>query len=283
LAETTDSEEISQSWELAQRIDQHFYYKGLVDSGIVLILVIMIVSLVGGDFLSTYLHLPTYTPFIIFGLVGFLFLFLYRDWNKKLREYCVDSNEWAEYYTDLIEIYLNGSLQTKVPTEKKKNRKEALKYTRKFLEIITSYWTVGNFKLAKEYVGDVITTLKTNLKDIVIPIIKEGNEDMIKKVRLALIHFNQKSNELTVEGLREVNDEIKNIAFQKTNKPQSKIDSLIQINRQRPDLVNVLGITVGCIIFGVFLFYAGFGKDTSLIASITVFGILLAYLRIKKS
>ena len=261
--------------ELMNRVYKNLYYRGLVDNGFLYLLIIMVASLIGGIFLDLTLGLPTYTPYIIFGVATIAFGLYYSNCIKKLKEYAVDSDEWARYYTQKIVFYLDSSIQTRVPTEKKKNKNEALKQTKKLIAAIDSYWKIGNFKLSRDYFGNAIISLSSNLRNVIMPIIKGDNKDLIEKANLALIHFSKKCRStFTIEDIKGVNKEIESIPFDRV-KETLKSKTMLSLSNQRIHFIWISMLGVICFFVGVFLSYFGFSKDAVLVATITLFGILV--------
>ncbi len=196
----------------------------------------------------------------------------------------MDSNEWAKYYSHQIILSIDSVLETKVPTQKRKNKREALGYTKKLVNALEQYWTIGGFKPIRDLVGNSIDSLKSNINGRVLAALRENNENdqLLETIRLPLLHLNQFCDNLSIDHLKIVNDEFKDIPLKITKGPPSILKSLTQINKQRTTLLTISILGFVCILVGTRLVYVNFSKEASLAASVALFGILVtAYLRLK--
>jgi len=217
----------------------------------------------------------------IFSLTpGFLLSILVHGLLKKKRdEYYVESDEWTVYFILLISQNLNSYLSTLSSGMKKRYRKDALKFAKDFLSCIEERWTIGNIRPVKQYVGDSISNLKKNLRYRIIPGIKDGDEEILKKVANVMFSF---ENYLTVFSIESINNINKQISEELPNREPLKMGYLMRFsmflkshNYIRHSFATSIIVTV-CILFAyTLLTYSNVAKEYILASSVALFGILL--------
>jgi hypothetical protein len=262
------------SIELSDRIRNNVKYKNRLDDIFSTFVIAMFCSLFfGGLLVLSGLPIETLYVLVIIAMIGIVWFSI--DSRKKLNEYFVESDEWVKYYTHEICFALNRCLESKAKTEQKKHRNEALKNVRAFLLYITRDWRIGAFKPAKLYVGDVITNFKLNLKKIQM-VLKSDDKQLICKIEQTLAHLNELTKTFSIEDIKQINEEIAAIPFKKNDgiNINATILTPLKLNALRIVTIAILGIvSVGV---GITLNYFSIDKNTSVVASITLFGILVA-------
>lgn len=196
--------------EFEKQVKKYLRYEKMVALNNVFIFMWLAIPLVLAYF-TAYLIRIELTTIWQLPLIGCGFIISYASvklLQRKLRKYHVEDDEWARFYTSSIYTNLKNYLETKSSGMKKEYRKKALKNTKDFLSCIEEKWKVGNFKPVKLYVGSSLADLKKNLCYRVIPAIKDGDDELFKKVSQIMSTFLFFSKTLSIENINKLNNQM---------------------------------------------------------------------------
>lgn len=217
--------------------------------------------------------------FLVLG--GLLALVFQQAIIRKRREYPVESDEWARYYTNMVYENLENSFKTSSGW-KRSHRKKALSNAKAFLECIDERFTVGQFKPVRQFVGNSVIELKKNLRYRVIPAIKKGDEEILKQVSQIMYNFLYSPQGLSIEVLKEVNGQMterlpNDEPFQKGR--ISRISTYVQTHKVVKHFIFILGFGVICVSLGYLgVTYLGIVKEYAWTGAIALFvGLLIVY------
>jgi len=255
--------------ELEKRVKKFLKYEKIVDSGQFLFLAILLGFLFFYDFINKQVfnrEIQTWENLIIMGCSAAISLTIIYFASRKAYKYALEDNEWAMYYTHHILANLNRYFRAKAIGPKEEYRKEALENTKKFLSCIEKRWKVGSFKLVK-FVRDIILDLQSNLKDRVIPALKEGDEQELEKVKSIIEVFNNFSDNLTLENLRAVNEQISQQIPERRPpkvKLRQRISSFLEAHKIVKHTIALGGLALICIVIGcVVVIYGGISIEAA--------------------
>jgi len=261
------------SIELLDRINKNKEYSGKVEDYFVYLLG----SFAGVLLLCIALSEIGYAQYLLLILLGvdaILFYWLGKYWIKKLKEYAVESDEWVKYYSFNIFTDLKRALVCKSITERKKNRRKAIRQIVDFNRYISKQWKVGDFKPAKNFVGNVIPSLRFNLKKLIV-ILKTDNTELHEKVIGTIYNLNKITESFSIEDLRQINNEMNSIYFKQSEKVVfSMIVNPLRSNALR--LITIAILATICIAIGFGFNYWGLDKNSSVLASVGIFASLVA-------
>ena len=125
--------------------------------------------------------------------------------GTRMNKYRVEDNEWATFYTYLILDNLERRSKTDNLGMKEDYRKEAVKKAEEFLSCIKKRWKIGRFKLARDYFGNSLSELKKNIQYRVIPSLKDGDDELLGKIKQHMRNFHVYSKNLDVESINILN------------------------------------------------------------------------------
>jgi len=267
--------------ELSEKIHRFQIYDYLLGLFVLILIGLILFTYYLGTLVGSFISVDMSRVGGIFSLTpGFLLSILVHGLLKKKRdEYYVESDEWTVYFILLISQNLNSYLSTPSSGMKKRYRKDALKFAKDFLSCIEERWTIGNIRPVKQYVGDSISNLKKNLRYRIIPGIKDGDEEILKKVANVMFSF---ENYLTVFSIESINNINKQISEELPNREPLKIGYLMRFsmflkshNYIRHSFATSIIVTV-CVLFAyTLLTYSNVAKEYILASSVALFGILL--------
>lgn len=141
------------------------------------------------------------------GFLGLLVWYILIEFSsKKQTMYKIDDDEWKAFYTKSILENLEKYSKTTNKGFRKDYRNNALKIAKEFLSCIENRWKVGPFKPVREY-RDTISDLKKNLRFRVIPYIKDGDDELLKKIERIMYNFAYYGL-LTLEGIDKLNTQM---------------------------------------------------------------------------
>jgi len=217
-------------------------------------------------------------------LLGFGELWLFR---KRLKVYYVDDDEWAVYYARPLCISLTKCLKEKSKGMKEDYRKETLKYAENLLSCLQQRWNVGTFKPIIEYEKGAVFAFKQYLRYRIIPAIKDGNDEVLHKVERIMYDFLIFTQSLTIENIRNLNEEISRPDGLPDRRPTktgyaSRFLGFFRARRQH--LVALVSIGAVCVIILYGLIVWGLSKESAVNATLILLGILIsAYVAIRWS
>jgi len=200
--------------------------------------------------------------------------------GKKRRKYRVEDDEWAILYTNLIADNLKKRSNTRSLDLKKDYRKKAVKNAKDFHSCIKKRWKIGRFKLAKDYFGDSISELKKNIQYRVIPSLKDGDDESLKKINKIMRNFLVKSRSLDLKGINSINeemssrlDEIKTIRF------RDRLSTFFSTHTVAKHGLFISTLSIGsCVFYAIAVTYLGISKNYSFGGSVAIFlGLLTIY------
>jgi hypothetical protein len=165
---------------------------------------------------------------------------------------------------------------------KKSYRKKALSNAKAFLLCIDERFTVGQFKPVRQFVGNSVIELKKNLRYRVIPAIKKGDEEILKKVSQIMYNFLYSPQRLSIERLKEINGQM---AERLPNEEPfhkgriSRISTYVQTHKVVKHTIFILGFVVICVSLGYLgATYLGIVKEYVWTGAIALFvGLLIVY------
>jgi len=128
--------------------------------------------------------------------------------GRKARKYRLDDDEWALFYTSSIVKNLLGYINTKNIDRKKDYQKSALKNAEDFLACIEKRWKIGSFKLAKEHFEKPLSELKDNIRNRLIPALKDGDNETLITVGKILSPFQRECTSLDLEKIKNLNQQL---------------------------------------------------------------------------
>ena len=196
--------------ELEAKIGKFLLYDRILDFYIFLLLLSLVLTTLLGVLIAKLVNAEMPSSWTgILSIVGFIiplppFFVLLR----KRAEYIVESDEWIRYYTNLVYTNLENCLKTNSSGFKKNYRKKALKGAKGFLSCVEERFNVGQFKPAKNYVGNSVTDLKKHLRYRVIPAIEHGDEGMLGNVSQIMYNFLNIPHDFSIERLNEINGQM---------------------------------------------------------------------------
>lgn len=218
-----------------------------------------------------------------------LFLLIVRGLRKKTRKYNLTVDDWSIFFAcSILKNLEQYSVASKNQNHllEKEYRNMAVQDAEDFLSTIEKYWTIGNFKLAKKVLNDVIPKFKKNLQTRLIPNLERLDKGIFDKVEHIVYNIAVVMLNVDLTSLNHLNDS----SFLQLNElPSSEVKLLsrwsnyLQSHKiQRHVLViTVIGV-VGFSSYGIGR-YLGASIDLSYGAAIGLFGILLAaYITIKR-
>lgn len=211
--------------------------------------------------------------------VGFLIWYvLLKSLNRKLREYSVDSDEWARFYTRSIHTNLEKYSKTRSLGMKKGYRKKALKAAKDFLSCIEGRWTIGDFKALEAYVGNSLFDLKKNLRYRVIPAIKDGDDELLRKVSQIMFSFQFFSKKLSIEKINKLNQQMSEKEGRRLPNQEplkvghfTRFTRTLQTHKSLKHCVTVSGFAVISIVLGYIGINYGLAKEYAWMGAITLF------------
>lgn len=265
--------------EISEKISKFMLYDKLMNSYALIGIMLVFLPFFLGVSILSLLNIDSWLVFVLLPLGGYLAIKVNDLINKKRNEYNVDTNEWTTYFTVLISTNLSNYLSTTSSGMRKKYRKEALKYAKNFLSCIDERWTIGNIKPIREYVGDSISRFEKNLRYRIIPAIKDGDEEMLKKLDSVMISLKILSHDFSIESIKNTNEQI---CKELPNREPLKIGYQMRFsmflkshNYIRHSFTTSIIVTV-CILFAyTLLTYSNITKEYILASSVALFGILL--------
>lgn len=274
--------------ELEKRVKKYLKYDLILDNLILIFLGLLMGPLFLGIVVTGSLGIELAESWqAVIMVSGFsLSLVLYKWTRKKTEQYEVKSGEWARFYTRSIYINLENYLHTESSGMKKEYRKRALKDAKSFLLCIEKKWKVGSFEPVRRYVGDSISNLKKNIRWRVIPAIKDGDDELVNKVRSIMYNFLSFSKALSINNINELNDQMSKTEGTILPKREplrkgylARVSMFLETRRILKHSFAILGFFVICVVLGhVGITYFGIAKEYAWTGSIALFvGLFATY------
>lgn len=207
--------------------------------------------------------------------------------DKKANIYRLNPDEQALFHTCSILENLENYFDSKNSELRKEYKKNILDSSEELLLTIENNWTLGNFKLAREHFGGSISKLKENIRNRVIPHIKEEDESVLKGIETVMYNFAQLLRNPSVGDLNHIN---KSIAKRMGSRPSVKIGLLTRCSKffkaHRVLRHTLVTISLGILCYFVYFFGINYNlasKDVAFATAIGLFGILfVGYLQYTK-
>lgn len=144
----------------------------------------------------------------------------------------------------------------------------------------TKRWKVGTFKPIREYEGGAVSQLQENLRYRVIPAIKDGNKDILKKAEGFVYSLMAYAETLRLEDIKRLNENMSAPDGLPLVKPV-KVGYLPRLSaflRSHTMVQHVAAgglIATACVITGYALVYWGLPKEAAITDALIIFGILV--------
>jgi len=220
--------------------------------------------------------------FIAIGMaivIGFAYLT-----GKRMNKYRLEDNEWATFYTHSIINNLQKYSKTTNIELKKDHRKKAVENAKDFLSCIKKRWKIGSFKLAQNYFGKSLSELKKNIEYRVIPFLKDGDDNLLRKIEQVMRNFLAESRSLNLEGINSLNKQMSSgLPTAESMKVgfRDRLLSFFGAHRILKHGVFALTVFVGCCVFYYTLVnYLQIVKEYALTVSVASFlGLVTIYFR----
>ena len=225
--------------------------------------------------------LSLWEPWALFSVVTALWILGVYKSIKGSRKYNVRQDEWALFYCKSTLRWLNKKAQSE--ELRKEYRRNAVKSMEELISVIEKKWKIGSFYLAKNFFKP-IPELKENLRHKILPILKDGSDEMLAVAKQIIRDFLAYSMNLSIEGIIKTNEEIS----MKIKEVQTlgghpsfseRVTELINTHRLMTGIFFVTTVTVGCIFFFyAMVTYVGIVKEYAFGGSIAIFiGLLTIY------
>lgn len=269
--------------ELETKIRKFLLYERILDAFVLVYFLLMVFTLLLASLIAGLIGIEMNNLlggfFLILG--GLLALVVQQALLRKRGEYPVESDEWVRYYTGMIYENLENSFKTSSGW-KKSYRNKALSNAKAFLLCIDERFTVGQFKPVRQFVGNSVIELKKNLRYRVIPAIKKGDEEILKKVSQIMYNFLYSPQGLSIERLKEINGQMAERLLNEEpfHKGRiSRISTYVQTHKVVKHTIFILGFVVICISLGYLgATYLGIVKEYVWTGAIALFvGLLIVY------
>jgi hypothetical protein len=194
--------------EVQSRVRKFLLYDRIMGNYMLLLIGCVLFGMLLGYFITRLMNIEFssnvgFSSVLFGGLLSVLLMLLL---GKKRRDYYVDSDEWARFYTYSIFTNLSRYLSSPSSGTKKTFKKKALKDAKGFLSCIEERWTIGIFKPVRQLVGNSISDLEKNIKYRVIPAIKDGDEKTRKQVHQIMYNFHYSG--FSIETINEINKQM---------------------------------------------------------------------------
>jgi len=266
--------------ELNKRIREYLKYDTILQNYMFVLMVFLLLPVSIGMIIAisigTTLTSDSSVTLFILGLI--LAYIGGNRFTKKREEYHVESDEWARFYTYLIHTQLETYLSTKSSGIRKECRKKALKNSKDFLSCIGQRWTIGSLKSVKLYVGNSISNLIENIRYRLIPAIKDGDDELLRKVKDIMYDFFVFSKNLEIKRIEFLNKKMQeSLPNRKPLKMGyfSRLSTFLKKHTVLRHSVFVSIIVVVSFVLGYLGWNSGLTKEGSWIVGITIFGILM--------
>jgi len=128
--------------------------------------------------------------------------------TKKAAKYKLEDDEWATFYAYAITDNLEKYSTTTNIGMRQDYRKKTVETAKDFLSCIRKRWTIGKFKLAQEHYGKPLSELKKNIEYRLIPTLKDGDDELLGKVRDITEYYLVASRKLTLEAINSLNEQM---------------------------------------------------------------------------
>lgn len=151
----------------------------------------LIIYILGTFFGIGFVERQMWGVFIIFAVV---IVSLVIVTTKKKKKYELRDDEWTKFYTYSILYNLEKYSRASPIGMKEDYRKKAVKKAKEFLSCINKRWKIGSFMMAKDYFGNSISELKNNIRYRLIPNLKDGDDELLGKIKQHMGNFLMYSN-----------------------------------------------------------------------------------------
>jgi hypothetical protein len=271
--------------ELTKRVKEHLRYKSMADFNRVAFPVWLLLPLLVGAFVKV---LDSTEAAVLLFIGVFLSIVAVKLPEARLKDFPVEDDEWARIYSYQIVTKLELYFKTKSSGLKNKTRLEALRNATSFLYCIREKWKVGNFKLVKQS-EEAVSNFKKNLAYRVIPAIRNGDDEQLRRVNHIMYNLWGYSRVLKIEDIEALNEQMsKKEDTMLSNKEPVKVNyqKMLASLKSIKFLEYVPAATilaVICVILGyVGVVYFDIDRNYAWGGSIALFGILLgAYFKVK--
>lgn len=145
----------------------------------------------------------------------FFFMWMFADSMPRIAKLKGPSpDKLTMYYTyaslNDLECYFNEDIADS-PEEKDKFKNKVLENTTELLSVVEEDWYIGDFKLGKKVLGEVISEFQQRLSKRLIPNIVTASPDFLKQVENVLYNFAVFLDNPTPEALQHINTMMENI------------------------------------------------------------------------
>jgi hypothetical protein len=192
--------------ELKKKVRRYFKYKRMDDLLYFLFFLVFTASVVYLVILNEQASLESLAyPALVIILVLFLLSISWRLVSRKKDEMSLEDDEWLRFYSLSVWDSLKKYSEEKTNTILKRvYRKKALKYAGYLLSSIER-WDIGKFKPVQSLLGNTVSDFKDNIKNRVIPAIRDGDDHLLSIVELVMRIINNLSKKLTIDNIERMN------------------------------------------------------------------------------
>lgn len=207
-------------------------------------------------------------------------LLVIRFADKGKKKYHLEDDEWVTYYANSVTESLEDYAGSKNNEMKKDLRKEALKEAEGFLSYVKKRWSYRSFKLATDYFGDSLEEFKKNLQFRLIPNIKDGDDETLRKA--GQIMYNLLWGNLSVDAIKTLNTQMSeglpNREPLKMGMKNRLYGFLVVHKTLRDGLVVVLSSAVAVVFYSLAIYFQWASRDYAFAGCVAVFiGLLTIY------